>query len=65
LDALISALRATGVTFHLADVKASVLERLSKVGFLQRLRPGEVFPSANDAVKRLAGAALWNTEIVF
>jgi SulP family sulfate permease len=54
LEGLIRELRDAGVTFHLADFKGRVLDRLERVGFAARLGKGRVFISAHEAMQALA-----------
>lgn len=48
LEAINERLKATGVTFHLSEVKGPVMDRLNKTGFLDILS-GEVFLSQHQA----------------
>jgi sulfate permease, SulP family len=54
LEGLVRELRDAGVTFHLADFKGRVLDRLERVGFAARLGKGRVFISAHEAMQALA-----------
>ncbi|MCF8465944.1 MAG: sulfate permease [Sneathiella sp.] len=49
LEQLVSDLRSASVTFHLAEVKGPVMDRLEKTDFLEHLKPGNVFLSTHDA----------------
>lgn len=53
LEQLISDLKSAGVTFHLAEVKGPVMDRLERTDFLDHLKPGKVFLSTHDAFKEL------------
>ncbi|MFC4271225.1 sulfate permease [Sneathiella chungangensis] len=53
LEQLISDLESAGVTFHLAEVKGPVMDRLERTDFLDHLKPGKVFLSTHDAFKEL------------
>jgi SulP family sulfate permease len=56
LEKLAHALRETGVTLHLAEVKGPVLDRLRRTTLLSTLAPGKVFGSAHEAVAELTGS---------
>ena len=49
LEQLITDLKSAGVTFHLAEVKGPVMDRLERTHFLEHLKPGKVFLSTHDA----------------
>lgn len=49
LENIITELHNAAVTFHLAEVKGPVMDRLEKVGFLKHLGNGKVFLSTHDA----------------
>jgi len=49
LDHLIDDLRSVGVTFHLAELKGPVMDRLEKTNFMRHLQPGKVFLSTHQA----------------
>ncbi|MCC7412848.1 MAG: sulfate permease [Gammaproteobacteria bacterium] len=53
LDALVNRLRDAGVTFHLAEIKGPVMDRLQHSDFLARLQPGQVFLSTHAAMRAL------------
>ncbi|MCC3306446.1 SulP family inorganic anion transporter [Sneathiella sp. HT1-7] len=53
LETLISDLKNAGVTFHLAEVKGPVMDRLERTHFLEHLKPGKVYLSTHDAFKDL------------
>jgi SulP family sulfate permease len=53
LESLVHELREAGVTFHLAEVKAPVLDRLERVEFDKRLGEGRVFLSTHQAMRAL------------
>ncbi|MAZ03676.1 MAG: sodium-independent anion transporter [Sneathiella sp.] len=53
LEQLITDLKSAGVTFHLAEVKGPVMDRLQRTHFLEHLKPGEVFLSTHEAFKAL------------
>ena len=53
LEQLIIDLKNAGVTFHLAEVKGPVMDRLEKTDFLEHLKPGRVFLSTHDAFRAL------------
>lgn len=57
LENLIDELAAAGVTFHLAEVKGPVMDRLECTDFLERLKPGRVFLSVHDAFTALSPAS--------
>ena len=49
LENIITDLHNAAVTFHLAEVKGPVMDKLEKVGFLKHLGNGKVFLSTHDA----------------
>ncbi|MGF1626948.1 MAG: SulP family inorganic anion transporter [Alphaproteobacteria bacterium] len=53
LETLIDELRDAGVTFHLAEVKGPVMDRLQRTDLLERMAPGQVFLSTHDAMTAL------------
>ena len=53
LETLCEELRSAGVTFHLAEVKGPVMDRLERVAFLDHLGEGRVFLSTQEAVDEL------------
>ena len=53
LEALIHELKDAGVTFHLAEVKGPVMDRLQRTDLLDEMAPGQVFLSTHDAVVAL------------
>ncbi len=55
LERLIDRLRDAGVTFHLAEVKGPVMDKLEHTDFLNHLKPGQVFLSTHQAVEDLRG----------
>ena len=54
LKDLIEELREVGVTLHLAEVKGPMMDRLVRVAFVDRLAPGRVFLSTQEAVSCLS-----------
>lgn len=52
LEAINERLKASGVTFHLSEVKGPVMDRLSTSHFLDQLT-GQVFLSQHQAIERL------------
>jgi sulfate permease, SulP family len=54
LERLAEALRYSGVTVHLSDVKGPVLDQLEASPLLEAMKPGQVFLSANLAAETLA-----------
>jgi sulfate permease, SulP family len=53
LEALAESLLEAGVTLHLAEVRGPVMDRLLRSDLLERLTPGRVFLSTEDAVRAL------------
>ncbi|MEX0828553.1 MAG: sodium-independent anion transporter, partial [Haliea sp.] len=53
LEQLIADLKSAGVTFHLAEVKGPVMDRLERAHFLEHLKPGKIFLSTHDAFRAL------------
>ncbi len=53
LESLTERLHDAGVALHLAEIKGPVMDRLQRVGFLDKLRGGQVFLSTHDAVSTL------------
>ena len=53
LESVIEKLRSAQVTFHLAEIKGPVMDRLQRTSFLQLLEPGRVFLSTHQAVTEL------------
>lgn len=53
LESLTEGLHDAGVALHLAEIKGPVMDRLQRVGFLDKLRGGQVFLSTHDAVSTL------------
>jgi sulfate permease, SulP family len=58
LEALAESLREAGIILHLAEVRGPVMDRLVRSDLLERLEPGQVFLSAEDAVRALHDAAI-------
>jgi SulP family sulfate permease len=54
LEALIHELKDAGVTFHLAEVKGPVMDRLQRTDLLENMAPGQVFLSTHAAAAALA-----------
>lgn len=54
LEALILELKDASVTFHLAEVKGPVMDRLQRTDLLDHMAPGQVFLSTNAAAAALA-----------
>jgi SulP family sulfate permease len=50
LETLVERLRSAGVTFHLAEVKGPVMDRLQHSDFLRRIQPGQVYLSTHEAM---------------
>ena len=50
LESLMRELRDAGVSFHLADIKGPVMDRLSKVGFIAQVGPENIHLSTHDAM---------------
>jgi sulfate permease, SulP family len=57
LETLIHELKDAGVTFHLAEVKGPVMDRLARTDLLARMAPGQVFLSTHDAMVALEAPA--------
>jgi SulP family sulfate permease len=53
IDQLIIRMKDAGVQLHLAEVKGPVMDKLQKVGFPNRLSPGQIFISTHEAVDGL------------
>ena len=53
LENLTAQLTSEGVTLHLAEVKGPVMDQLKDTRFLQLLSPGQVFFTADDAMREL------------
>ncbi|MCK8517039.1 sulfate permease [Methylonatrum kenyense] len=53
LEALVENLGEAGLVLHLAEVKGPVMDRLRHSGLLERMHPGQVFLSPEEAVRRL------------
>ncbi|RTE67043.1 sulfate permease [Amphritea opalescens] len=53
LENLTVQLASEGVTLHLAEVKGPIMDRLQKTSFLQQLSPGQVFFTADEAMRTL------------
>lgn len=53
LENIIERLGNSGVTFHLAEVKGPVMDRLEKTTLLKRMQPGRVFLSTHQAMTEL------------
>ncbi len=53
LESLVDRLRDMHVTLHLAEVKGPVMDRLSRVDFVERLKPGNIYLSTDRAVREL------------
>ena len=53
LEALVENLREAGLALHLAEVKGPVMDRLRHSGLLERMQPGQLFLSPEEAVQRL------------
>lgn len=54
LETLVRQLRSSGVTLHLAEVKGPVMDKLQRSDLLEKLEPGRVFLSTDNAVSALA-----------
>lgn len=53
LESLIQELRDAGVSFHLADIKGPVMDRLKKVGFVDHVGADHIHLSTHDAMRAL------------
>lgn len=53
LELLIEKLRERGIILHLAEVKGPVMDQLQNTPLLERLAPGQLFFTADDAVRTL------------
>ncbi len=53
LETLRVELDSAGVTFHLAEVKGPVMDRLQRVSFVESMTPGRIFLSTQEAVDTL------------
>lgn len=53
LERLLEALRETGVTLHLTDVKGPLMDRMQTTALMRSLPPGQVFLSAHAAAEAL------------
>ena len=60
LTTLIDVLRAARVTFHLAEVKGPVMDRLQRSDLLEHMQPGRVFLSTHEAVIALGDTGARN-----
>ncbi|NDJ62156.1 MAG: solute carrier 26 family protein [Chloroflexi bacterium] len=56
LRGLLHELRDAGVTFHLAEVKGPVMDRLEQVGFLDEFGRDHIYLSAHQAMQTLSAA---------
>lgn len=54
LELLVEKLRDRGIILHLAEVKGPVMDQLQNTRLLERLAPGQVFFTADDAMRTLA-----------
>ena len=54
LERLVSELKEAGVAFHLAEVKGPVMDRLQRIGFIDRLGPQNVYLSTHQAMQALS-----------
>lgn len=54
LEGLMDALKDTGVTLYLAEVKGPVMDRLKKVGFVKKLGANRIFLSTHQAMLALS-----------
>lgn len=54
LETLIERLRDSGVTFHMAEVKGPVMDRLDRVRFVEKLGSGSIYLSTHAAMDQLA-----------
>ncbi|MDY6941828.1 MAG: sulfate permease [Pseudomonadota bacterium] len=57
LERLRDSLAGNGMTLHLAEVKGPVMDRLERIDFYARLRPGQVFLSTDQAVHALVASS--------
>lgn len=56
LKNLIGELQDAEVTFHMAEVKGPVMERLERSGFRSWLGSGQIFPTTHEALQALGSA---------
>ncbi|GAB3097522.1 sulfate permease [Aestuariicella hydrocarbonica] len=54
LEQLGEKLRETGITFHLAEVKGPVMDQLKRTEMIERLKPGQIFFTVDEAMRSLA-----------
>lgn len=54
LELLAEKLRDRGITLHLAEVKGPVMDQLHQTQLLERLQPGRVFFTADEAMRTLS-----------
>lgn len=64
LEVAVANLREAGITFHLAEVKGPVLDRLKRTRLFEHMKPGHVFPTAQAAVSSLAREEAAEREII-
>ncbi|GAB4518458.1 MAG: solute carrier family 26 protein [Anaerolineae bacterium] len=50
LETLIDSLRESGVTFYLSEVKGPVMDRLQRIGFVDKLGADRIFLSTHQAI---------------
>jgi SulP family sulfate permease len=53
LERLVQSLEREGITMHFADVKGPIFHQLERAGFWQKLGPGHLFASTDEAVNAL------------
>ena len=53
LQTIVSELKQSGITFHLAEVKGPVMDRLQRIGFIELIGPENVYLSTHQAMQAL------------
>ena len=56
LESLIERLESAGVHFYLTDVKGPVMDRLERVGFVEKIGRERIFLTAHEAMQALASS---------
>jgi SulP family sulfate permease len=64
LEALLSELRAAGVTLHLAEIKGPVMDRLERAGFTSKLGADRIHLSTHAAMQALGCAPCEEAAVV-
>lgn len=62
LESLIERLESAGVHFYLTDVKGPVMDRLERVGFVEKIGRERIFLTAHEAMQALASRSGTNPE---